>query len=103
MVSVPPSDGVDRRQADALELFPDVGAGLRGPRVARQRAELLLDLLELGAGGGRLPQVPDLGGGEDLLALEQELVDPHPGRVRDPGDDPGALLWLLGGLVPEDG
>src|SRR3954454_2604663 len=45
-VIVSSSDGVDRRQADALELVPDVGAGLGRARVARQRAELPVDLLE---------------------------------------------------------
>ena len=39
---------------------------------------------------------------EDLLALQQQLVQPHARRVGDPGDDLGDLLGLLLGAVPQD-
>src|SRR5262249_1592090 len=89
------SDGLDGGQLELLQLVLDVGPGPLGPAVGLQRGQGLVDLRELGRGGRCLGQALDVGGGEDLLAFEQEPGDPHAGRVCDLRDDLGRLLRLL--------
>jgi hypothetical protein len=68
--------------------------------VGLERGEGAVDVAELGRGGGGAGQVADVAPGDDLLALQQELINPHAGRVGDAGDDLGRLLRLLLGRIP---
>src|SRR6266545_7754134 len=96
------SNGLNGGEFDLLDLLADIEAGTLQPPVALERAELLVDLGQLGRRRCRLGQLPDICSGEDLLGLQEELVDAHAGGVGDLGDDLGDLRRLLGGIVPED-
>ncbi len=63
--------------------------------------ELPVDLAEFGGGLRGLGQVAHVGRGQHRLDFEQQLRDPHAGRVGDLRDHLGHLLRLLFGDVPQ--